>query len=226
MPTTSYFGQIFGRSPFKPLQEHIDACYVCASLLEPLLAQAAAENWEEVERLREDVVSREHEADDLKRDIRLHLPSAFFLPVARADLLNLLIRQDEMANRAKDIAGLVLGRRLRFPEPLLERLSEFTRACVKTCNQARKVIGELDELVETAFRGAEVDRVRDMVHKLDEREHETDNLEHDLRAELFELEQGLPPVDVVFMHRLIDWLGDLADIAQRIGHGLELLLAK
>lgn len=223
---TSYIRQIFGRSPFKPLQEHIDACFACAALIEPLFEQVAANDWDAVAKLREEIILREHQADDLKRDIRLHLPNAFFLPVARADLLNLLIRQDEVANKAKDIAGLVLGRRLRFPDPLLEPLAALARGCVGTCEQACKVIGELDELVGSGFRGTEVVRVRDMIHQLDEREHETDTLEHDLRAAFFHLEQGFPPVEVVFMHRVIDWLGDLADMAQRVGHGLELMLSK
>ena len=223
---TSYIQQIFGRSPFKPLQQHIDACYQCAALLEPLFEQVAANDWDEVARLRGEIVNGEHAADDLKRDIRLHVPNAFFLPVARADLLNLLIRQDEVANKAKDIAGLVLGRRLRFPEPLLEPLAEFARGCVGTCDLARKVIHELDELVESGFRGAEVGRVREMIRQLDEGEHDTDKLEHDIRAAFFHLEQEFPPVEVVFMHRLLDWLGDLADMAQRVGHGLELMLSK
>jgi uncharacterized protein len=47
-----------------------------------------------------------------------------------------------------------------------------------------------------------------------------------LRAELFELEPGLPPVDVIFMYKIIEWIGDLADVAKRVGHRLELLLAK
>ncbi len=223
---TSYIQQIFGRSPFKPLQEHIDACYECAVLLGPLFEHVAANDWDAVARLRQEVIRREHEADDLKRDIRLHLPNAFFLPVARADFVNLLIRQDEVANKAKDIAGLVLGRRLRFPEPLLEPLADFARGCIATCDQARKVISELGPLVESGFRGVEVARVRDMIHQLDEREHDTDTLEHDLRAAFFPLEHEVPPVEVVFLHRVIDWLGDLADLAQRVGHGLELMLSK
>ena len=47
-----------------------------------------------------------------------------------------------------------------------------------------------------------------------------------IRAALLKKEQELPPVDVMFMYKIIEWIGDLADLAQRVGSRLELMLAK
>ncbi|MFP5507036.1 MAG: DUF47 family protein, partial [Gammaproteobacteria bacterium] len=47
-----------------------------------------------------------------------------------------------------------------------------------------------------------------------------------VRAELFKRETELPPVDVMFLYRVIDWIGDLADLSQRVGSRLELMLAR
>ena len=44
--------------------------------------------------------------------------------------------------------------------------------------------------------------------------------------ELYLLEKGLPPVDVMFLYQIIEWIGDVADRAQRVGNRLELLMAR
>jgi uncharacterized protein Yka (UPF0111/DUF47 family) len=46
-----------------------------------------------------------------------------------------------------------------------------------------------------------------------------------LRAEIFAIEQDLSPVDVMFLYRIIELIGDVADMAERIGRRLEQLLS-
>lgn len=225
MTVTSYAARIFGRSPFGPLQEHIGICHRCAAVVQPLLDAAVSRDWVEVERCYEEMVRLEHEADDRKRDIRVKLPRGFFLPVARPDLLNLLTSQDKIANRAKDIGGLVLGRKLAFPDALRDQLRGFAEIAIATCGRAKDLVRELDELLDTGFRGAEVTRVRGMINDLDLAERSCDEHEVQIRAQLYTLERDLGAVDVMFMYRVIEWVGDLADSAQQVGHRLELMLA-
>ena len=92
--------------------------------------------------------------------------------------------------------------------------------------QAQTAINELDELVATGFGGNEIDLVESMIHKLDVIESDTDDIQVAVRAILFKMEKDLPPVDVMFMYRILDWIGDLADLAQRVGSRLELMLAR
>ena len=55
---------------------------------------------------------------------------------------------------------------------------------------------------------------------------ETDGMQADLHAKLFHMETELPPIEVMFLYRMIDMMGAVADQAERIGRRLELLLAK
>src|SRR5690606_23961298 len=98
----------------------------------------------------------EHEADKLKKNIRLHLPNSLFMPVSRSDLLELLSMQDNIANRAKDIAGIMFGRQMVVPASLQPQMQEFVIAAVATSAQALTAINELDELLEAGFSGREV----------------------------------------------------------------------
>ena len=65
-----------------------------------------------------------------------------------------------------------------------------------------------------------------MIAKLDALENHTDELEVGVRAELFRIESELPPVNVMFLYKVIDWIGELGDLAQRVGSRLELMMAR
>ena len=119
MPVNSILG-VFAKSPIKPLQEHIDKVYDCASLLTPFFKATNRGDWDEAIKFRKDISMTEREADVLKRDIRLHLPGGLFMPVERTDLLELVTQQDKIANKAKDISGRVIGRNMTIPEELQE----------------------------------------------------------------------------------------------------------
>lgn len=226
MPTSNILASVFGRSPIGPIQKHITTVHECASELDPFFQAVFAEEWESAYDLQQKIIKLEHDADAIKRSIRLSLPKSLFLPVPRTDLLEIVTVQDKVANRAKDIAGLMVGRKMVIPESMHEAFITYVRRSIATSAQALKAIHELDELLETGFQGREVDLVVKMVEELDNIESETDKDQVKIRRMLFGLEQKLPPVEVMFLYKIIDWVGDLADRASRVGSHLQLLLAR
>lgn len=225
MPNNPFL-TLFGRSPIGPMQQHIAKAHECAAQLLPFIEALQAEDWAEAARLQQQIAQLERDADKLKKDVRVHLPKSLFLPVPRSDLLELLSVQDKVANRAKDIAGLMLGRRMVIPEPLFPAFKAFVSRSIDAAAQALKAMNELDELLETGFAGREVTLVERLIEELDHIEHDTDNMQISLRSELYLLEKGLPAVDVMFLYQIIEWIGDVADRAQRVGNRLELLMAR
>jgi predicted phosphate transport protein (TIGR00153 family) len=220
----NYISKIFGASPVAPLQEHMEKCYKAARALNDFFAAMTAEDWPKVEEMRAKIVTLENEADELKAQIRSQLPKSMFMPVAREDLLGLVLVQDQIPNLARDVSGIALGRRMQIPASMQESFLQFVDRNVDAAKKARKTIRELDELYETSFRGAEVELVTAFIAELDQIENDTDELQARLRGRLFEMEAGLPPVDVIFLYRVIELIGDIGDTAERIGRRLELLI--
>ena len=216
---------IFGTSPVQPLEKHCDIAYQCTKQLNSFFACAVKGDWEGATAARKLVEDLENQADDVKKEIRLHLPKSLFMPVPREDLLELLLVQDKMANRAKDVSGLVLGRRMQIPAQISDDFLEFVRRNVDAAKQARKSVRELDELFTSGFKGAEVKLVESLIEELDQIESDTDDRQAGLRAALFRIENELEPVTVIFLYRVIELTGEIADMAERVGRRLELLLS-
>jgi predicted phosphate transport protein (TIGR00153 family) len=224
-PMVNYITKIFGASPVAPLQEHMDTCYKAASELITLFEKVVEGDWDAAKASREKIVALEQEADEIKKQIRAQLPKNLFMPVPREDLLNLLWAQDQIANKARDVSGLVYGRKMEIPKGIRKDFIAYVSRNADAAKKARKSIRELDELYETGFRGAEAEFVASLVEELDEIENDTDSMQAKIRAGLFAIEEDLPPVDVVFLYRVIELTGEVGDMAERIGRRLELLLS-
>jgi hypothetical protein len=217
---------MFGSSPVRPLQQHMEKVQECVTQLAPFFDAVLTQDWDAATQCRKDIARLENEADDLKRALRLNMPKSLFMAVSRRDLLEVLTMQDKIANKSKDITGLIIGRKMVFPQSFGPLLKEFVQRSIEASAQAQKAVNELDELVETGFRGKEVELVEQMIKTLDRIEHDTDTLQVQVRAGLFSIESTLNPVEVMFLYRIIDWIGDLGDLSQRVGSRLELMLAR
>lgn len=225
MASTNTFANLFGKSPFKAMQAHMRVVLECASEIPPLFEALAAGDQEMVTVIKEKIFEREAAADKIKNELRGALPKSLFMPVDRRDLLDVLQMQDSIADTAQDIAGLLVERRMEIPEFMQEPMLALARRSVDACEQAAKIIEELDELLAIGFRGREANRVEEMVEQLNLIEDDTDNLGIELARHLFEHEDEIKPVSVMMWYQLVEWVGDLADYAEKVGDRLRLLIA-
>ena len=225
MPNNPFLN-LFGRSPIGPMQRHMAKAHECATQLLPFIDALMAEDWVEAERIQLQISHLEREADQMKKNIRVSLPNSLFLSVPRSDLLELLSVQDKVANRAKDIAGLMLGRKMKIHADVQAAFRAFVARSVEASAQALQAIGELSDLMETSFAGREVKLLENLIDELERIEHDTDEMQVKLRAELYKREAVLPPVDVMFTYQIIEWIGDVADRAERVGNRLGIIMAR
>lgn len=226
MAASNPFASLFGRSPFKPLQQHMRTVKKCAGQVTKLFEALCDGDQEKVESIKERIFELENEADRIKNELRSHLPNSLFMPVDRRDLLEVLDLQDAIADAAQDIAGLLFERKMNVPEGMREPLLNMVRRCVDACDQATRIIERLDELVETGFRGPDSQAVIEMVDQLNKIEADTDQMGIELTRSLFAQEDSMKPVSVVFWYQLIIMIGTVADYSEKVGNRLRLMLAK
>ena len=198
----------------------------CAHEIPPLFEALATGKKKRVAAIKDRIFEKEAEADKLKNELRGALPKSLFMPVDRRDLLEVLQMQDSIADTAQDIAGLLIERPMELPDLLQEPMLMLARRCVDACDQSAQIIEELDELLAMGFRGREASRVEEMVEALNLIEDETDELGLELSRRLFEHEDEMKPVSVMMWYQIIQWVGDLADYAEKVGDRLRLLIAR
>jgi hypothetical protein len=197
----------------------------CAAEVIPLFEALAAGDTEALLQSKKRIFELENQADDVKNGIRSQLPRSLFMPVDRRDLLDLLSAQDSIADTCQDIAGLLVLRKMAVPAPFEDKLARYVSRNVDAARQCKKVIGELDELVEMGFRGKQVDRVLEMIEELGKIETETDDMGMQLTEILFAHEEEMKPLSVIFWYELLQLIGDVADYAEDVGDRLRLLIA-
>jgi len=221
-----YLSGIFASSPIGPLQQHMARVVECVDHLQPFF-QAVLNGDETVrgQQLKE-IVRLEHVADELKKELRLKLPTSLFMPVDRRDMLEILSMQDEVAGVARDLAGMVDARAMSLPTEIREPYMELLETCIRACHEAAQAISELDELIETGFDNSERKRVGTVLAELDGTEQLTDQQAAGLSAGIMALEDSHPPVQIMFLYRLVDLTAGIADCAQRVGSRLQLTLAR
>ncbi len=217
---------LFGKSPISSLQKHMTQVHSCISELNGFMIAMYTQNWAKAEIIKSDIGIKEGKADILKKNLRLSLSSTFMMPFSRRDLLDLLLIQDSIANISKDVSGLMINRKMIFPDKILHDVIKLTKVCIKTSAMALKAVNELDELLETAFGSRERKIISYIIEDVNVLENKSDTIQHEISAELFLLESSFPPVDIMFYYRTVEWLGELADAAQKVGSRLEVLLAR
>ena len=208
---------VFSKSPFGMLAEHMQEVVSAVDQLEPFFSDVMQENWDEVGQHRQAIAEKESAADEVKKRLYLSMQSDLFLPVARNDVLALVQSQDSIANQAKDIAGIIYGRQLSFPEPVHGLLRDYIRSALVACQQAHYTVKELDTLMQGHFTSAKVAMVEKMVADIDAAENENDKIQIQLRSALWPLEQNISAVDAIFIYKILDRIGMLADHSHHVG---------
>lgn len=220
----SLISDLFGRSPIGPIQGHMKVAVACAREVVPFVEAMAAGDREAMIRHRAAIEDLEHQADSLKHEIRRHLPRRLMMAIERRDMLDILDAQDSIADRAQDVAELADLRGMTLPDALREPVLALIRRVVAACEQGERVVNELDELVEAGFGGRESERLEGMIAKLNQLESETDDLLEKSLLALFSIEDELG-IGTFFWYRLVHWMAEMADQAEKVGNRLRLLIA-
>lgn len=209
---------LFGRSPFAPLQSHMDKVASCVYLLRDLFESIQKQDFPSVARIGENICDFEHQADIAKNDIRNHLPKSLFLPIDRGNLLHILTIQDSIADKAEDIAVLATLKELEFLTPLEGTFKEFLNKNLEAFEGARHIIKEMHELLESSFGGIEAEKVRGMVDDVSYKEHEADLIQRKLLKGLFQMDNQITFGTFHLWQRIFEALGDIANLSENLAH--------
>jgi len=216
---------IFVKSPFKPLRDHMEKVTDSVTPLKDFFEVLHQQDFEKAEEFRRVIYKAEEDADKIKNEIRDHLPRSLMMAIDRRDVLELLDMQDKIANTSQDIVELLMLRKMVLPSSLQGNLIHFVETVEQVCMQAKAISKKTDDLMESSFGRHEVDNLLGMIQNVLAAEDKTDMMEDDLCIKLFQEEDNMKPIDVVFWYEIFEWIGHIADYSKKMANRLRLVIA-
>ena len=210
--------KLFGRSPFVPLQAHMERVAACVEMMRPILNAFFQGDSDEVARLADAVSQSEHRADEVKQDIQHQLHRHLFMAVDRSRLLEIVTVQDSIADKVENLGSLLTLKAMTAPPAMRELFDRYLEKNIEAFEAVRRIVAELDELLESSFGGAEAQRVGQMVHGVAVLEHEADRIQHDLLRELFNHENDYSHGEFYLWTQILRQVGEVADLSERLAH--------
>ena len=208
--------KLFGKSPFAPLQSHMDSIAACVHMLPKLFNALKEGNQEKIENIVEEISKLEHKADLIKNDIRNHLPKSLYLPIDKNHLLEILTLQDSIADKAQDAGVLTTFKTLIIPEELNELFERFLMKNIDTYDKVRLIINELHDLIESSFGGKEAEKVRDMVDQVAFQEHEVDLIQRELMKMLIAAEDHMSYTTFFLWQRIFQVIAEISNLSEKL----------
>ena len=209
---------LFGKSPFAPIQAHMEKVAVCVEKIQALFDAQKAQDWDKIAKISKDISRLEHEADLTKHEIRNHLPKSLFLPIERETLLIILAVQDSLADTAEDVAILLTFRNMSPREEFAKDFQEFLNKNLECFEATKKIVQELNELLHSAFGGLEAETIRSMAHEIAYKEHEADLIQRKLLKILFNLEKEISYAEFGLWMRILESVAKISDLSEKLAN--------
>lgn len=216
--------KLFGKSPFAPLQTHMEKVAECIALLPILFEALATGNFDKINEIAKKISKLEHEADQIKNDIRNHLPKSIFLPIDRGALLEILALQDSLADQAEDIAVTMTMQKFEKVENLVKDFTIFYKKNLEAFHKVYAVTQEIDALLESSFGGVEAQKTKELIEKVAFFEHEADRIQHMITKKLYELSAVMPYGSFHLWMRLLKEVAAISNLSEKLAYRVRMIL--
>jgi predicted phosphate transport protein (TIGR00153 family) len=224
-PLKSLLGLI-AKSPFKPLSEHAEKVRITVWKMSDAVSAYVEGDKEKVDALYHEISSLEHDADNVKHEIRQNLPSSNIMPVDRADTLSYLKQQDDVANSAENVAELLTIKMVAMPPEVKDVILRLNAEVLKTVEEHVSASNKIITVLDTAFSPEKVSEAQDLIKKVDTQKHTVDVTKLEAMRSIYDNEEKLGPIGVYHLIALVKELGWVAEHAESSSNRLRLMIAR
>jgi len=224
-PLKSLLGLI-AKSPFKPLSEHAEKVRLTVWKMSDAIIAYADGDASRVEALYREISQLEHDADNVKHEIRQNLPSSNIMPVDRADTLSYLKQQDDVANSAENVAEILTIKMVRMPQPVKDSLLQLNSEVLKTVEEHVSASNNIITFLDTTFSPEKDQIAQGLINKVDAQKHKVDLTKLWAMKAIYAYEKEIGATGVYQILSLVKELGWVAEHAESSSNRLRLMIAR
>ncbi len=218
------FFSLFVTSPLQGLLDHAEKVKECAWAFQQAIECFVSAKCEEFEEYRQEVVKLESEADAIKRRIRGHIPKGTRMPMTKFELLLYIREQDRVLDSVEDAVNWISYRSIPTShEPIKKQLFLLVDSVIEPLEELSRMVSEAKKYFES-YSEKQRRIVKDIILNLRQRENEADQIEDELKVQIFTLEKD--PTVLFHMVRLAEIIGAIADHAENTGDVMRAMIAR
>lgn len=209
------FGQQESRTKYL-IQDHIQAVGDTLDLCQKMMFAYLNED-ENYKDLSYTVHDREHEADDLRREVERELYEGAFMPLFREDYIVFAELVDKVADRAETCSDMIAQQHPEIPEAHQDDFKDLVHDAVKTFEPMTEIL----EVLEAGNQS----RVRELVREIGSCEEAVDKIEWDLIKQIWN-DDELDLAHKIHLRNLINLIASISDRIENISDRVNIMMVK
>jgi predicted phosphate transport protein (TIGR00153 family) len=217
------FESRIGPSVFKSYYKHAEKVFETVERMNDCVKAAC--KGKDVKDLIKATSKSELKADKIKSKIREMLRGSIRLAVDKPVFLELVSRQDRIADYAENVVEILSFRDLYDNSKARKLVLNLADVVTATVEEYKKTVGRFEYLLESAFANKEKDIMHQHIGRVNDLEHEADKVEAKAAAYVFTNGDD-QPLAAAHMYRLIQRLDDVANAAETAANSLLPIISK
>ena len=218
------FFNMFMTSPFEGLQGHAEKVKECSWAFQQAIECYFSPKCKTIEEFRDEITQLESEADAIKRRIRGHIPKRTITPVSTFLIFRYLKQQDGVLDAVEDTLDWISYRsETKIPAELEKDFALLVNAVIDPIENLALMVAEAREYFKS-YSEKQRAVVKNIIHTLHQQEREVDKFEDIIKRKVFNME--IDAVTIIYLVRLTEIIGSIADHAQNAGDMMSAMLSK
>ncbi len=215
---------VIRKSPFDGLLNHAEKVEECIILLREAVEAYWREDYDRFEKIADKIADVEHEADDIKANIRAHLPRNVRLVVDKSHFLTCLREEDAILDYAEDVSVWLRFKRQKIPDEIKKDFFDHLERVVECVDAYQRAVQEVKGVVGRTAREERRKKAKEAIYETHRKEWEADAIERRLTSDIFKLDAD--PLTIFHLLKVVELIAEIANHTENAGDWLRAMIAR
>jgi predicted phosphate transport protein (TIGR00153 family) len=215
---------LFRKSPFENLVKHAELVRDSGRPFQQAVLAYLDDSPEDFENFHNQVNRIEHRGDEIKRNIRGHLPRNILLPVDKFQLLWYLREQDKMLDGIQNALHWLSYRKTMVPDEFVDDLLFMVEKVVDVVSSMYPLVKTAD-LYFQSYSEKQRELVKYAIRQIRDFESQSDMVERKLKSDFlsYDFEN---PTSAFHLTKLVQYMGSISDHAENAADMMRAMIAR
>ncbi|PMP67500.1 MAG: phosphate transport system regulatory protein PhoU [Thermodesulfobacterium geofontis] len=208
---------------FDLLKKHAHLVLECVERLSLALEAYNTKNFTRLEEIAKHIIEIEKEADQMKRNIRGHLPKGIILPVERFELFLYLKEQDAIADVAEEILNWLSFKYLEIPKSLFKEIETLLNKSIESLKYLEALIDYSADFLITKNENSR-NQAKEIVRTIRYSQYLAEEFGNKVKKEIFSKIED--PLTLFYILKLVDLILSIPHHAENTADLMRAMIAK